>query len=68
MYLDEQEMRERGVSTAEVARYLSGYRLRDNTSDPRTLAEGSGDFDPGDRLFSLAAPSGVVEDMQCEPR
>ena len=68
MYLDEQEMRERGVSTAEVARYLSGYRLRDNTSDPRTLAEGAGDFDPGDRLFSLAAPSGVVEDMQCEPR
>jgi len=68
MYLDEQEMRRRGVSLAEVARFLAGYRLRDNTSDPRTLAEGSGDFGPGDRLFSLAAPSDVLEEMQCEPR
>jgi predicted AlkP superfamily pyrophosphatase or phosphodiesterase len=68
MYLDEQAMRREGVSTAEVARFLAGYRLRDNTSDPRTRAEGSGDFGPGDRVFSLAAPSDVLEEMQCEPR
>jgi arylsulfatase A-like enzyme len=68
MFLDEDAMRERGVTLDEVARWLADYRLEDNTGDPRILIAGAGEFDRDDRLFDLVAPSEVLADMTCQAR
>jgi arylsulfatase A-like enzyme len=58
-------LRERGVSVAEVARFIAGYRLRDNTPRPDVALVGAGTFDSGDRIFDLAIPSDVLADLSC---
>ena len=65
MYLDEDAMTRLGVSTADVSSFMADYRMRDNTTDPRILAEGAGEFSPDDRLFSLVAPSESLDSISC---
>ena len=65
MYLDDEAMSRLGVSTAEVARFMADYRMRDNTTDPRVLSEGAGKFKPDDKLFSLVAPSDSLDSIAC---
>jgi arylsulfatase A-like enzyme len=58
-------MAERGVTVAEVARFIAGYRLRDNTPRPDVALVGSGRFAPGDRIFDLAVPSRLLAGLSC---
>jgi arylsulfatase A-like enzyme len=61
VFLDDEELAEQGVSVATVARWLGAYELRDNTRRLDMLVSGAGVFDPRDRLFELAVPSGLLE-------
>ncbi|HEU4487928.1 MAG TPA: alkaline phosphatase family protein [Actinomycetota bacterium] len=61
VFLDDDELRARDVSVAAVARWLGSYELRDNTRRPDMLVSGAGEFEPGDRLFKVAAPARLLE-------
>jgi arylsulfatase A-like enzyme len=65
LFLDEAAMAREDVTVAEVARYLSNYRLQDNAADPRQVIAGAGVFEPSDRLFAFVAPSSMLEDFDC---
>jgi arylsulfatase A-like enzyme len=65
VFLHREEMNKRGVSVAEVARWLAGYRLRDNTIRPDVVLTGTGRFEPGDRIFAMAIPSDVLARLRC---
>ena len=65
VFLDDDAMAARGVSVAEVARWLGAYELRDNTSRPDIMIGGAGRFPAGQRLFSLAIPSRVLPGLEC---
>jgi arylsulfatase A-like enzyme len=65
VFLHREEMIERGVSVAEVARWLAGYRLRDNTIRPDVLLTGTGRFEPSDRIFAMAIPSEALARLRC---
>lgn len=59
VFLLEDEMEKRGVTVAEVARFISDYRLRDNEPGSRF----TGVFEPGNRLFDLAVPARLLPDV-----
>jgi arylsulfatase A-like enzyme len=65
VFLYPRAMAERGVTVAEVARFLADYRLRNNTVRPDVSLMGAGRFDPGDRIFAMAVPSDVLEGLRC---
>jgi predicted AlkP superfamily pyrophosphatase or phosphodiesterase len=65
VFLLEAEMEARGITVADVARFLSEYRLRDNTSSIGNKVLGSGSFGSNDRLFELAAPAELLESVTC---
>jgi hypothetical protein len=56
------------VDPAEVAHWLSGYRLAENTQRPDMLVGGAGTFDPNDRLFRVAAPAHRLATAPCGVR
>jgi Type I phosphodiesterase / nucleotide pyrophosphatase len=68
VFLLDDAMKEQGVTVDEIARFLGAYRLEDNTSDPLQLATGAGVFEPADRLFEMAIPSGMLETVDCSSR
>jgi arylsulfatase A-like enzyme len=65
VFLKEEEMAERDVSVEEVARFLSDYRLADNTQRPDYLVGGAGRFDARDRIFAMAVPSRILRTLDC---
>jgi hypothetical protein len=65
VFLKEEEMAERDVSVEEVARFLGGYRLTDNTQRPDYLVGGAGRFDARDRIFAMAIPSRLLGTLDC---
>lgn len=52
------------VDVREVARFIAGYRLKDNSSK----ATARGFFEPGDRLFHMAIPSKMLLRVDCSAR
>lgn len=65
VFLYPDELRKQGVQVADVARFLSDYRLADNTVRPDTRLAGAGKFGPQDRIFDLAAPSRLLAKIRC---
>ena len=65
LFLDSDEMASRDVDVAEVARFVGGYRLRDNVLSLGERFGGAGSFGPGDRLFDMAIPAEMVPDLSC---
>jgi arylsulfatase A-like enzyme len=64
-FLREDAMEEKGVEVDEVARFISDYRLSDNTRRPDIKLAGAGQFDPHDRLFAMAIPSRALPSIDC---
>jgi arylsulfatase A-like enzyme len=67
-FLDRDVMRDRQVSIEEVARFIADYRLEDNTQRPDIALAGAGRFEPGDRLYDMAIPSGMLPRLDCGAR
>jgi arylsulfatase A-like enzyme len=65
VFLDDDAMQRRGVSVAEVARWLGAYELRDNSNRPDIILRGAGRFDAAQRLFSLAIPARMLSGLRC---
>jgi hypothetical protein len=65
LFLDPQEMERSDVSVAEVARFMSGYRLRANVLGFHERLLGAGSFAPGDRLFDVAIPAHMLSEITC---
>jgi arylsulfatase A-like enzyme len=65
VFLDHDEMSAAGVSVAEVARFLTDYRLVDNTDEPTAGVKGAGNLEPSDRLFQLVIPSRMLPTLDC---
>jgi arylsulfatase A-like enzyme len=65
VFLHPEVLEERDVSVAEIARFIAGYRLRDNTPRPDVALVGAGAFDSGDRIFDLAVPSDILGNLSC---
>jgi predicted AlkP superfamily pyrophosphatase or phosphodiesterase len=61
----EDEMEARGVTLEEIARFIGNYTLRANASSPFARVLGAGDYSPADRVFELAVPARMLEDVQC---
>jgi len=59
------EMEARGVTVEDVATFLSGYRMRDNTDSIGKKVLGSGSVGPNTRLFELAAPASLLDSVTC---
>lgn len=68
VFLLEDEMDRLGVTIEDVARFLADYRLRDNATTPAHAAEGSGRFEPSDRLFDMAIPASMLPELECPAR
>lgn len=68
VFLLEEAMAERGVSPADVARFLSGYTLAENASGIGSNFTGAGSFEPEDRLFELAVPAHLLTGVDCRRR
>lgn len=64
VFLLEEEMAQRDVTVAEVARFLSDYRLADNDPEGRF----TGSFGSSDRLFDLAIPAHLLTEIDCASR
>jgi arylsulfatase A-like enzyme len=62
VFLLEEEMADRGVTIEEVARFLSGYQLKDNVTAEDTF---TGSFRANDRILDLAIPASLLENIDC---
>ena len=68
VFLLEDEMERLGVTIDDVARFLGDYRLRDNATVPAHRGNGSGIFDPHDRIFEMAIPARMLPGLDCSAR
>ena len=64
-FLDHEVMRSRDVTVQDVASFIAGYRLRDNTDRPDIAVAGAGRLDPEDRLYDLAIPARMLPELTC---
>jgi predicted AlkP superfamily pyrophosphatase or phosphodiesterase len=65
VFLLEDEMAARGITVEDVATFLGGYRMRDNTGSIGKKVLGSGSVGPNTRVFELAAPAGLLDTVSC---
>ncbi|HWC13741.1 MAG TPA: alkaline phosphatase family protein, partial [Actinomycetota bacterium] len=65
VFVDEAAAAERGVTVAEIARWLGDYRLGDNATTLWHQLTGSGDFSAADRVFTMAVPSRLIASTSC---
>ena len=65
VFLYPDALEDHDVTVAEVARFIAGYRLEDNTTRAIEGVSGAGVFDPDDRLFSMAIPSEMLTTLDC---
>jgi arylsulfatase A-like enzyme len=63
VFLDDEALRDGGVSVEEVARWLGDYRLEDNAQDPGLTGEGV--LGPHDRVFAMAIPARMLLGLTC---
>ena len=61
----EDEMDQRGVTLEEIAEFIASYTVRENTGSRAARVLGSGDFSASDRVFELAAPARLLEEVRC---
>ncbi|HEX6261420.1 MAG TPA: alkaline phosphatase family protein [Actinomycetota bacterium] len=61
IWLELEEMAERGVSLQEVASFVADYRRSENASDPASLTAEQGE----ERVFGTVFPSAVLDDPPC---
>ncbi|MDQ4126013.1 MAG: alkaline phosphatase family protein, partial [Actinomycetota bacterium] len=64
VFLDDEALREEGVSVEGVARWLGDYRVENNAEDPGVVA-GAGELEATDRVFELAIPSRMLPEVEC---
>jgi arylsulfatase A-like enzyme len=64
IFLNRAALARTGTTVDEVARFIGGYRLRDNAAWLDRYS-GSGGFDPDDLLFDMAVPSEMLADLPC---
>lgn len=64
-FLLEEELERRGLTVEDIARFLGDYRLRDNATRIDEEILGAGRFEPGDRLFEMAVPARLLEEVTC---
>jgi predicted AlkP superfamily pyrophosphatase or phosphodiesterase len=62
VFLLDEEMERRDVEVADIARFLGGYRLKDNLTDDETF---TGRFSANDPLFETAIPAALLENLDC---
>jgi arylsulfatase A-like enzyme len=65
VFLLDEEMSERDVTVEEVARFLGGYTLADNTEEVDEAIAGSGTLEGSTRLFEMAVPGRELETVMC---
>lgn len=65
VFLLEDEMEAHGITVEDVATFLGGYRMRDNTGSIGKKVLGSGSVGANTRLFELAAPATMLETVSC---
>lgn len=65
VFLLDKEMSERDVTVEEVARFLGGYTLADNTEEVDVAIAGSGTLEGSTRLFEMAVPGPLLETFEC---
>ena len=68
VFLHDDVMSREGVTLEEVSRFLSDYRMAENTQRPDMLVGGAGRFGPRDTLFELAMPSRLIPGLACGRR
>ncbi|MDQ3940695.1 MAG: alkaline phosphatase family protein, partial [Actinomycetota bacterium] len=68
VFLLDEEMRERGVTVADVAAFLGDYSLADNASGLSERLQGDGRFDADTRVFEMAIPGNLLPGMSCGAR
>lgn len=54
-----------GATLEDVARFIGDYRLRDNAPGLVHEIAGAGSFSPYDRVFDMAVPAGVLQNVEC---
>ena len=65
VFLLDEEMEERDVTVDEVARFLGGYTLADNTEEVDEAIAGAGNLEGSTRLFEMAVPGPLLETVKC---
>jgi hypothetical protein len=63
LWVDREEMHENGVSLEQISRWMMGYTIGDNVSDPSRLPPNRA----AERLFAAAFPGAVLEELPCLP-
>lgn len=61
IWLELEEMAERGISLRSVASFVADYRKAENASDPASLSAEQAD----ERVFDVVFPSAVLNDPPC---
>ena len=61
IFLDDDALREQGVTTAEVARWLYNYTIDENSTESSDY----GRFDGDDRVLAMAIPAEELPGMDC---
>jgi arylsulfatase A-like enzyme len=61
VFLLDDEMDDRGVTPADVARFLQDYRLQDNLEDDSF----TGSLEASDHLFDMALPASMLPSITC---
>jgi arylsulfatase A-like enzyme len=65
VFLLDEEMEEQDVTVDEVARFLGGYTLADNTEQVDEAIAGAGNLEGSTRLFEMAVPGPLLETVKC---
>jgi arylsulfatase A-like enzyme len=65
VFLLDEEMEEQDVTVDEVARFLGGYTLADNTEEVDEAIAGAGTLEGSTRLFEMAVPGPLLETVTC---
>ncbi|HWC13749.1 MAG TPA: alkaline phosphatase family protein [Actinomycetota bacterium] len=65
VFLLDDELAARDVTVEEIARFIGSYTLGDNSDVEPAKVVGSGDFSAADRLFDLAVPARLLDEVSC---
>lgn len=65
VFLDEAALAQSGQTIEDVARFLGGYQLSDNARWITQELFGAGMFAAADRVFEMAVPARLLDEVQC---
>jgi hypothetical protein len=63
LWVDPEEMQENEVSLEQISRWMMGYTIGDNASDPSQAPTGRA----AEKLFASAFPAKVLQELPCLP-